>query len=334
MIFPGQVSVVVQRCKPFLRRATALMLVGACAVAPAQQYPTRPIRLISPYPPGGGNDTLARILADRMGESLGQRIIVDNRPGANTIVGTELAARSAPDGHTLVLQSTALVTNPSLYRKLPYDTFKDLAPVALIALSPEILVVHPSVPVTTVKQLIALDKSKPGSLSYASAGNGSPGHMAGALFNLMTGTRLVHIAYKGTAPAVTELLGGHVPLMMSSTLSTLVHVRAGKLRNIGVTSAKRSPAMPDVPTIAESGVPGYEALLWYGILVPGGTPVAIVNRLNAELGKVLLQPDVVEKLTSQAVDTYFSTPEQFAARIREEIPKWAKVIAASGARAD
>jgi tripartite-type tricarboxylate transporter receptor subunit TctC len=206
--------------------------------------------------------------------------------------------------------------------------------VALIALSPQILVAHPSVPANTVKQLVALDKSRPGSLSYASAGNGSPGHMAGALFNLLTGTQLVHIAYKGTAPAVTELIGGHVPLMMSSTLSTLAHVRAGKLKIIAITSARRSPAIPDAPTIAESGVPGYESTLWYGILAPGGTPAAIVHRLNAELGKVLQQPDIIDKLASQGVDTYYSTPEQFAARIREEIPKWAKVIAASGARAE
>ncbi|HKA45698.1 MAG TPA: tripartite tricarboxylate transporter substrate binding protein [Burkholderiales bacterium] len=317
-----------------VRTVFLLLLAAACVAAQAQAYPARPIRLISPYPPGGGNDTLARILADRLGSSVGQRIIVDNRPGAGTIVGTEITAKSAPDGHTVILLSTTLVTNPSLYRKLPYDTVKDLAPVALIALSPEILVAHPSVPATTVKQVIALDRSTPGRLSYASAGNGSPGHLAGALFNLLTGAQLVHVAYKGTAPAVTELLGGHVPLMMSSTLSTLPHVRTGKLRIIAITSARRSPAIPEAPTIAESGVPGYEATLWYGMLAPGGTPATIVNRLNVEIGKVLQQPDVIEKLNSQSVDVYYSTPEQFAARIREEIPKWAKVVAASGMRAE
>ena len=319
-----------------MRRTTAFLLLFPCLAAGipalAQQFPNRPVRLISPYPPGGGNDTLARILADRLGEGLGQRVIVDNRPGANTIVGSEITAKSAPDGHTLILLPTSLVTNPSFYRKLPYDTARDFAPVALIALSPQMLVTHPSVPATTVKEFVALARAKPGQLSYASSGQGSVGHLAGLLFTMMTRTDLVHIAYKGTAPAVVELLGGHVPLMFSSMLNTLPHVRAGKLRILGLTSAKRSPALPDVPTIAEAGVPGYESTLWYGMLAPGKTPAAIVQRINTEVEKALRQPDVAEKLASQGVDTYYSTPEQFAARIKEEIPKWAKVIGASGVR--
>src|SRR4030095_7839169 len=289
---------------------------------------------ISPFPPGGGNDTLSRILADKLGEGLGQRVIVDNRPGANTIVGTEITAKATPDGHTIILLPTTFVTNPSFYRKLPYDTVKDFAPVSLIALSPQMLIAHPSVPAKTVKEFIALVKAKPGYYSYASSGQGSVGHLAAVLFSMMTGTELVHIAYKGTAPAVVELLGGHVPFMFSSMLNTLPHVRAGKLRIIALTSAKRSPALSDVPTIAESGVPGYESTLWYGVIAPAKTPVAVVKRLNTEFEKVLGLPDVAEKLASQGVATYYSTSEQFASRIREEIPKWEKVIAASGVRAE
>ncbi len=320
------------------KAAAASVLLLCCATAGisahGQQFPTRPIRFISPYPPGGGNDTLSRILADKLSDSLGQRIIVDNRPGANTIVGSEITAKSAPDGHTLILLPTSFVTNPSFYRKLPYDTERDFAPVALIALSPQMLVSHPSVPANTVKDLIALARAKPGYYSYSSSGQGSVGHLAGILFTMMTRTELVHIAYKGTAQAVTDLLGGHVPLMFSSMLNTLPHVRAGKLRIYGITSAKRSPALSDVPTIAEAGVPGYESSLWYGVLAPGKTPMPIVRRINAEFEKALRLPDVIEKLASQGVDTYYSTPEQFAARIKDEIPKWAKVISASGVRAE
>jgi len=317
------------------RLAAFLILLGCLGtVLPvqAQQFPNRPIRFISPYPPGGGNDTLARILADKTGDGLGQRVIVDNRPGANTIVGTEITAKSAPDGHTIILLPTSFVTNPSFYRKLPYDTERDFAPVALIALSPQMLVSHPSVPANTVKELIAVARAKPGFFSYSSSGQGSVGHLAGILFTMMTRTEFVHVAYKGTAQAVTDLLGGHVPLMFSSTLNTLPHVRSGKLRIYGITSAKRSPALPDVPTISEAGVPGYESSLWYGVLAPAKTPPAIVQRFNAEFGKALRQPDVVEKLANQGVDTFYSTPAEFTARIREEIPKWAKVLAAAGVR--
>ena len=320
------------------KAAAASLMLFCCAAAAMSAHPqpfsNRPIRFISPYPPGGGNDTLARILSDKVGDGLGQRVIVDNRPGANTIVGTEITAKSAPDGHTIILLPTSFVTNPSFYRKLPYDTERDFAPVALIALSPQMLVSHPSVPANTVNELIALAKAKPGSFSYSSSGQGSVGHLAGILFTMMTRTELVHIAYKGTAQAVTDLLGGHVPLMFSSMLNTLPHVRAGKLRIYGITSAKRSPALSEVPTIAEAGVPGYESSLWYGVIAPGKTPAAIVQRFNGEFGKALRQPDVVEKLASQGVDTFYSTPEQFAARIKDEIPKWAKVISASGVRAE
>ena len=322
----------------YLRGAwLAVFVFSAAAGLPAgaaDPYPVRSIRLISPFPPGGGNDTLARILVDKLYEGLGQRMIVENRPGANTIVGTEVLAKAAPDGYTVILLPNTFVTNPSFYRKLPYDTVKDFAPVGLIALSPQMIVAHPSFPATTVKQLIALARARPGEVNYSSSGNGSVGHLAGILLGQMTRTEFVHIPYKGNAPAVIDLLGGHLPLMISSTLSTLPHVRSGKLRIIAVTTALRSPAIPAVPTVAESGLAGYEATLWYGMIAPARTPVAAIERLNAELEKALRLPDVVEKLSSQGVEPYYSTAEKFGERIREEILKWAKVIAASGARAD
>ena len=316
-------------------RFIPLLLAALFAAAGyAQQYPTRPIRFISPYPPGGGNDTLARILGEKLGDQMGQRILVDNRPGANTIIGTEMLAKSQPDGYTLIILPNSFATNPGFYSKLPYDTMKDFAPIGQIAQSPQMLVAHPSVPVKTLKDVLVLAKAKPGQLSYGTSGNGSPGHLAGLLLSMMTGVQLTHIAYKGTAPAVNELVGGHIPLMMSSMLATLPHVRAGKLRIIALTTAQRSRAIPEVPTIAEAGVPGYEATLWYGVLAPARTPEAIIKRLNAELATSLKHPDVVEKLSTQAVEPHHTSPEQFATLIRTELTKWAKVIAATGVKAD
>lgn len=298
----------------------------------AQGYPNHPIRLISPYPPGGSNDVLARLLAEKMGEGLGQRIVVDNRPGANTIVGTEIVVKSAPDGYTLVLLPNSFVTNPSFYRKLPYDTEKDFSPVALIAISPQMLVANPAFPATTIKELIALAKSKPGYYAFGTSGNGSVGHLAGVLFNMMTGVQLEHIAYKGTAIVTTDVLGGQIPLMMSSMLSVLPHVRAGKLRLLALTTAKRSPAVPEAPTMAEAGVPGYEAVLWYGMIAAARTPQAIIKLLNVQIEKAMRQADVIDKLSSQGVEPDYKAPEQFGAQIKQEIPKWAKVIASSGVR--
>ena len=311
-----------------------LLTAASAGFVEAQQFPTRPIRLISPYPAGGGNDVLARLIADKMGEGLGQRVVVDNRAGANTIVGTDIVAKSAPDGHTMVLVPNSFVTNPGFYAKLPYDTVRDFAPVALVALSPQMLVVHPAVPATTVKELIALSQAKPGFYSYGSSGNGSVGHLAMALFDMMAGVKMEHIAYKGTAPAVTELLGGQIPLMMSSMLSVLPHVRAGKLRLLAVSTAKRSPALPDAPTIAEAGVPGYEATLWYGLVAAARTPAPILDRLSGQVAKTLRDPDIIEKLSRQGVEPYYYGPQQFSARIREEIPKWAKLIKDTGMRVE
>ena len=328
------------RCTPFARATAGRMIVAtllaaaSAGFAQAQQFPTRPVRLISPYPAGGGNDVLARLIADKMGEGLGQRVIVDNRPGANTIVGTDIVAKSAPDGHTMVLVPNSFVTNPGFYAKLPYDTVRDFAPVALVALSPQMLVVHPGVPATTVKELIALAKAKPGFYSYGSSGNGSVGHLAMALFDMMAGVKMEHIAYKGTAPAVTELLGGQIPLMMSSMLSVLPHVRAGKLRLLAISTAKRSPALPDAPTVAEAGVPGYEATLWYGLVAVARTPAPILERLSGQVEKNLRDADIIEKLARQGVEPYHHGPQQFSARIREEIPKWAKLIKDTGMRVE
>lgn len=316
------------------RYAALLVLAFIAATVSAQQYPTRPIRFISPYPPGGGNDTLLRLLGEKLGEQLGHRIIVDNRPGANTIVGTELLAKSPPDGYTFILVPNSFATNPSFYPKLPYDTARDFAAVGQVAQSPQMIVAHPSVPARTLKELLALARAKPGQLAYGTSGNGSTGHLAGLLLSNMAGIKLSHVAYKGTAPAVNELVGGHIPLMISSMLATLPQVRAGKLRVIALTTGRRSPAIPDVPTIAESGVPGYDATLWYGILAPGKTPDALVKRMNAELGTTLKNPDVVEKLSTQAVEPHHTSPEQFAALIRSEVAKWSKVITASGVKTD
>ena len=318
-----------------MKRAIVLTFaVLAAAPAFAQQYPVKPIRYISPYPAGGGNDTLLRILADKVGEQIGQRIIVDNRPGANTIVGTELMVKSPPDGYTFLLIPNTFATNPAFYPKLPYDTAKDVAPVAQVAQSPQMIVAHPSFPARTMKELLAMARAKPGALTYGTSGNGSIGHLAGLLLTSMTGVQLTHVAYKGTAPAVNELVGGHIPLMVSSMISTLPQVRSGKLRIIALTTAKRAAALPDVPTIAESGVPGYDATLWYGILAPARTPEAIVKRMNAELGTALKSPDVVDKLSTQAVEPRHTSPEQFAALIRNELGKWDKVIRTSGVKPD
>ncbi|HEX2827298.1 MAG TPA: tripartite tricarboxylate transporter substrate binding protein [Burkholderiales bacterium] len=319
-----------------MKRYQALMAIAALAAMPAlaQQYPTKPIRYISPYPAGGGNDTLLRILADKVGEQMGQRIIVDNRPGANTIVGTELMVKSPPDGYTFLLIPNTFATNPAFYPKLPYDTVKDVTPVAQVALSPQMIVAHPSFPAKTVKELLAMARTKPGALTYGTSGTGSIGHLAGLLLTSMTGVTLTHVPYKGTAPAVNDLMGGHIPLMVSSMISTLPQVRNGRLKIIALTTAHRAKALPDVPTIAESGVPGYDCTLWYGILAPARTPEAIVRRMNAELGTALKSPDVVEKLSTQAVEPHHTSPEQFAALIRNELGKWDKVIRTSGVKLD
>lgn len=313
------------RCLCFITLAT---LAGA---ALAQGFPTKAIRMIVPFPPGGPNDILGRVVAQKLTDQIGQQVVVDNRGGAGGIIGAELAARAAPDGYTLLLGGTAsLSINPSLHRKLPYDPIKDFAPVSLVGTAPSILITHPSVPVKTVKQLIDLAKAKPGHLNFASAGIGTPPHLAGELFKSMAGVDMVHVPYKGGGPALTDLLAGQVGIYFSGISSALPFVREGRLRGIAVTSARRTAVMPEMPTIAESGLPGYEVGNWYAIVAPAATPKAIVIRLNHEIVKTLAVPDVKKRFIELAADTLGSTPEELTAYNRSEISKWAKVIKSAG----
>jgi len=301
----------------------------------AQGYPNKPIRLIVPWSAGGSTDIFARIIGQKLTESLGQQVVVDNRPGASGIIGFEAAAKAAPDGYTIVMGASGFTTNTSMYSKLPYDAVKDFAPVSLMALAANLLVVHPSVQAESVKELIALAKSKPGQLNFASSSHGSTAHLAGELFKTMAGVDIVHIPYKGSAPAMVDLLGGHVSLMFDPIPSVLPHVKAGKLRLLAVTSDKRLPELPNVPTVAESGLPGFEIGPWFGVLAPAGTSKEIITKLNTEIVKIMHMPDVKERLSSQGFTAIIgSTPEQFADFIKADIAKWAKVVKDAGIRID
>ncbi|MBI1991249.1 MAG: tripartite tricarboxylate transporter substrate binding protein [Betaproteobacteria bacterium] len=312
--------------------AGILVVTGSAALA--QAYPSRPIRIISIFPPGGGNDILCRAVAQKVTENLKQQVIVENRPGANGIIGTEVAARSAPDGYTITLIPSGHAVNASLYRKLPFDSVKDFTPITLAGSSPLVVALHPSVPVKSVKELVALARARPGQISYGTAGVGSSGHLAGALFENMTGTTLVHIPYKGMSLAVTDVIGGQVYMTFGTSLSVVPHVRSARLRALAVTGAQRSPALPDLPTVAESGVPGYEASLWYGFVGPARLPAAIVQRLNAEIAAALAAPEVRERLASQGVDARSSTADEFARLLVSDLERWAKVVQRLGLRAD
>ena len=324
-----------------IRHSTITLLVMLAAVnvlsgsAVAQNYPHKPLRLIVPFPPGGGNDILARSVGQRLAEAIGQQIIVDNRGGAGGLIGAELAARAVPDGYTLFLASIGnLAFTPALRAKLPYDPVRDFAPVTLLATSAFILVVNPSVPAKSVQELIAHAKARPGALNYASAGQGSSLHMTAEIFKLATGADLVHVAYKGSAPALTDLIGGQVQIMFGTMPATLPQVKAGKLRALGVSGAKRSAAAPEVPTIAEAGVPGFEVLNWYGLVVPNKTPAAVVQQLNRELVKTLKSPEMMEALHAQGLEAAGGAPEKFGAFIKSEIAKYAKVVKAAGIRVE
>jgi len=315
------------------RILSSLFVVGLFSHLPAglaaQGYPDRPIRMVVPYPPGGAADLIGRILGKKLAEYLGQQVIVDNRPGGGQIIGTEIVAKAAPDGYTLFQASVTHGINPGLVPKLPYDSVKDFSPISLLATSPLVLVVHPSVPVKSIKELIALAKSRPGQLNYASSGNGSGGHLATELFRDMTHINVVHVPYKGAGPALTDLIAGQVQLMITSPLAAVPYAKNGKLRLLGVSSKKRSPAMPDVPAIAEI-VPGYEATLWYAFLAPAGTPGDVISKVNAATQKALASPDVRELFSRSGVDAQGSTPEQLGKHIRDEIEKWRRVIRAAG----
>jgi tripartite-type tricarboxylate transporter receptor subunit TctC len=318
-----------------VRCAVLLMLVSSGTFAAAQTYPDRPIRLIAPFAAGGPSDIMARLVSQKLNESMGQPVVVDNRAGAGGAVGCEIAARAAPDGYTLLLGSSGnLSVNPSLYKKLPYDPVKDFQPITQLEAGPQVLVVHPAVAAESVQELIALAKAKPHALNFASGGTGTGNHLASELFKATAGIDIVHVPYKGTGQALTDLVGGQVQMMMSSLLPAMPQVKAGRLRALAVTSAKRTPVLPDLPTIAESGMPGFETTSWHGILVPARTPKTIAARLHDELVKMLAQPDVRARFTSEGIDAIGNTPQEFAAYIRSETVKYAKVIQQAGIKAD
>ena len=313
----------------------ALAVSALHAAAAAEAYPAKPVRFVVAFPPGGGTDIIARSIAQKLTERLAQQVVVDNRPGAGGNIGTDIVAKSAPDGHTLLMGSAGpLAINASLFGKMPFDPIRDLAPVTLAASTPNVLVVHPSLRAATIEELIALAKARPGEINFASSGHGTPAHLAGELFNSMARVKMVHVPYKGAAPALADLLGGQVQLMFSTMPPALPHVKDGRLRALAVTSAKRSPAMPELPTVDEIALPGFEANTWHGVVAPAGTPTAIIARLNREIVSILHLPEVVERLSAQGAEPVGSTPEEFAAYIRSETVKWAKVVRESGAKAE
>ena len=313
---------------------SSFALAIACTSAFPQQYPARPVRLIVPFPPGGGTDTMARVVAPKLSELLGQQVVSENRGGAGANIGAELAVKSAPDGYTLMLATITNAIGASLYSKLNYDLVRDFAPITQLATTPHILVVHPSVPVKSVKEFIAFARARPGELTYSSSGSGSAAHLAGELFNSLTGVKSVHVPYKGGGPSMIAVVGGEVSLCFATMPSAIGYVRSGRLRGIAVTTAQRSPSTPELPTIAETGVAGYEAGSWYGLSAPAGTPKEIIARLHAETIKVLALPDVRERLAAAGFEVVVSTPEQFAEFTRTEIQKWGKLVKATGLKVD
>ncbi len=314
------------------------IIVLSCGSALAQQqdtYPSRLIRMIVPQPAGGTTDVLGRFVSQKITEATGQQAIVENRGGAGGNIGTEIVAKARPDGYTLLtVASSTLTINPSLFPKMPYDTLQDLAPITTIAEVPNVLVAHPSLPVRNVKELIALARAKPNQLNYGSSGSGQSSHLAMELFKAMAGVDIIHIPYKGGNQLVMDVLAGQILLMMNNITTALPHIKAGKLRALGVTTLKRSPAMPELPAIGEAGLPGFENSVWYGVLAPAGTPVPIINRLNSIVVKALNMPDMRERLSNQGAEPVGNTPDESAAQLRADIAKWAKVIKATGAKLD
>jgi tripartite-type tricarboxylate transporter receptor subunit TctC len=317
-----------------LKAAAAAALAMTCGAAGAQaQYPVKPVRIVVGYPAGGPTDLLARTVALKLAEFWTQQVIIDNRPGASGLIGAELTVRAAPDGYTLLMVPVTYAVVPGMIAKMPFDAEKDLAPVAQVASAPFILVVHPTLPVKSVKDLVALARSRPGQLNFASASPGGMPHLAGELFNTLAGVKMVHIPYKGAAPATTDLVGGHVLLMFNNMLSAMPHVKSGRLRAVAVTSARRSAAIPDLPTIAET-LPGYEANGWYGAFAPASTPRELIARINGEMNRAMRLPDVAQRLAGDGVEAVGTTPEQFGSYLRQEMAKWGKVARAAGAKFD
>jgi tripartite-type tricarboxylate transporter receptor subunit TctC len=312
----------------------AALLAPALAHAQTAAFPSKPIRLIVPYPPGGGSDTIARPLAQRLAENLKQQVVVDNRGGAGGNIGMEIAAKSPPDGHTIVFALTAqLAVNPALYRKLPYDPIRDFEPITLLATGPYVLVVHPSLPVKNVKELIALARARPGQITYASSGSGSGGHLANELLNSMAKVKMLHIPYKGGGPALVDLLAGNVQVLFSTWVAGKPHIDSGRIRALGVSTAKRLSGV-DIPTVAESGVPGFDAGVWYAYLAPAGTPRDVVSKLNAEILRAASHPDFKQVLSRAAIEPVGSTPEELARFMKIELAKWAKVVKDANVQVD
>jgi tripartite-type tricarboxylate transporter receptor subunit TctC len=316
------------------RPTMAAILLGAAIVGPAlaaEPYPTKPLRMLVPFAPGGGTDILARVFGQKLTETLGQQVVIDNRAGAGGNLGVELAARANPDGHTLLMVSASFAVNAAIY-KLGFDPATDLLPVTQVASVPFVLLAHPSVAANNTKELIALAKAKPGALNYASSGNGTSPHLAGEMFTMMTGTKMVHVPYRGGAPAVTDLLAGQVQLLFSTVIQGLPHVKAGKLKPLAIAGQKRSAALPDVATIMESGVAGYDVTNWFGILVPRGTSPAIVERLNREIVQHLQSAELRSRLAAEGAEPVGGTATEFGALIRSEIAKYTRVVKAAGIR--
>lgn len=312
--------------------ATGIALAGMTLPAAAQQtsYPLRPVRLVVPSSPGGGTDISARILAPQLTQFLGQQVVVENRPGAGTMIGGEVVARAAPDGYTLLMGISTLAINPAMYKKVTYDAIKDLAPVSQAVSLSNVLVIHPSLPSRNLKEFIAFAKARSGQINFASAGVGTSPHLSMELFLVMANLKMLHVPYKGSGPGVTDLIAGHVPVMMPNMLSAQAHIKSGRVRALGVTGTKRAPGADDIPTIAEAGLPGYEAVQWYGVLAPAATPRDIITKLHSGVVRALQNPDVRQRLLNDGAEPVGSSPEEFAAYLRSETTKWAKVIKAAG----
>jgi tripartite-type tricarboxylate transporter receptor subunit TctC len=302
--------------------------------APAQGYPNAPVRVIVPFPPGGGVDGTGRLVSQKLSEALGRQFVVENRPGANGMIGSELAAKAPKDGYTLMVNGANLVTTPSLYARATYDPVKDFDAVSLLAHAPNVLVVHPSLPVKSVKDLIALARARPGQVNFAGSGSGSTPHLAAELFNTLANVKMVHVPYRGTGPAIVGIMSGEASVMFMPTTNAVPLVKAGRMRALAVTTRERVPAMPELPTVAESGLKGYESSQWYGVLAPAGSPPEVLGLVNSHLAKIMQAPDMKQRLAGDGLVAVGSTREEFAAHIRAEMAKWAKVIRQSGARVD
>ena len=309
-------------------------LTGVVRPVNAQSYPSKAIRVVVPLAAGGPGDVLARAVGQKLGDSLGQPVVIDNRPGANTNIGNEAVAKAPPDGYTLLLTASTLTINPSLYNNLGYDPIKSFAPITLVGSTPLVLVVHPSLPVKSVPELIALAKARPAQILYGSAGSGSTLHLAGEMFNTLAHVKLVHVPYKGVTNAFSDLLGGQISLMFPGAPIALPQARAGKLRALASTGDKRTPTAPELPTIAEAGLPGYEVSVWYGVLAPAATPAAVINRLHDELVRIIQLPDIRERWAALGADPLHNTPEQYTAFLKADLLKWTKVVRDSGAKVD